>query len=83
MALALDRKGIFAAGLDTFDVEPLHESPLFTRDDVVVTPHLAGATLENFVKIYERGLANIELFLSGRPLPDGELCIRLGEGWSN
>lgn len=83
LALALDRKEIFAAGLDTFDVEPLHESPLFTRDDVVVTPHLAGATLENFVKIYERGLANIELFLSGRPLPDGELCIRQGEGWSN
>ncbi|MGQ3240969.1 NAD(P)-dependent oxidoreductase [Shinella sp.] len=72
---ALERNDVFAAGLDTFDVEPLHSSPLFAREDVVVTPHLAGATLENFVKVFERGLRNIELFLAGQQLPEGELVI--------
>jgi phosphoglycerate dehydrogenase-like enzyme len=73
--LALESKEVFAAGLDTFKVEPLQTSPLFERDDVVVTPHVAGATFENFVKIFERGLRNVELFLAGRQLPEGELII--------
>ncbi|MFB8344589.1 NAD(P)-dependent oxidoreductase [Brucella cytisi] len=80
---ALDSGTVFAAGLDTFSVEPLRGSPLLDRDEVVLTPHLAGATLENFVKIFERGVTNIELFLSGQPLPDGELCIPDDYGWSN
>lgn len=72
---ALERNAVFAAGLDTFDVEPLMSSPLFARDDVVLTPHLAGATLENFVNVFERGLRNIDLFLAGEKLPTGELVI--------
>ena len=72
---ALERNAIFAVALDTFDDEPLRASPLFERDDVVVTPHVAGATLENFVNIFGRGLRNVDLFLTGGVLPPGELVI--------
>ncbi len=75
LRLALERKDVHAAALDTFDVEPLHASSLFERDDVVVTPHVAGATLENFRHVFERGCRNIELFLAGTRLPEGELII--------
>jgi phosphoglycerate dehydrogenase-like enzyme len=76
---ALESGRIYAAGLDTFDVEPLNGSPLLHRDDTVVTPHLAGATFENFINVFERGLANIHRFLARQPLPEGELVLS-GEG---
>jgi D-3-phosphoglycerate dehydrogenase / 2-oxoglutarate reductase len=34
------------AALDVFPSEPFTEHPLFTRDDVVVTPHLGASTAE-------------------------------------
>lgn len=73
--LALEWERVLAAGLDTFDSEPLYSSPLFRRDNVVVTPHLAGATLENFVTVFQRGVRNIELYLEGQQLPEGELVL--------
>lgn len=73
--VALELNHVLAAGLDTFEVEPLHSSPLYRRDDVVLTPHLAGATFENFVGVFGRGLRNIDLYLAGEQLPEGELVI--------
>ncbi|MFB6192467.1 MAG: D-2-hydroxyacid dehydrogenase [Haloarculaceae archaeon] len=43
LVAALDRDGLRAACLDVFDEEPLpDDSPLWARDDVLVTPHVAG-----------------------------------------
>ncbi|UOQ86856.1 D-2-hydroxyacid dehydrogenase [Gracilibacillus salinarum] len=42
---ALQHKEIAGAGLDVFATEPLPEdSPLWTMDNVIVTPHTAGST---------------------------------------
>jgi len=59
---ALRAGEIAAAGLDVFDEEPLPEnSPLWTRDDVIITPHVGGRSdtfpdrlAELFVENYER-----------------------------
>ena len=37
---------VAGAALDVFDHEPLTESPLLARDEVVVTPHLGASTSE-------------------------------------
>jgi phosphoglycerate dehydrogenase-like enzyme len=66
-ALRAGRLG--GAGLDVFEEEPLpKESPLWDLENVILTPHVAGAT----PRYYERAAAlfadNLERFLAGRPL---------------
>jgi phosphoglycerate dehydrogenase-like enzyme len=42
---ALDRGWLSAAALDVFEREPLPpESPLWTRDEVMISPHISGLT---------------------------------------
>jgi D-3-phosphoglycerate dehydrogenase / 2-oxoglutarate reductase len=72
---ALEQGGLHAAGLDTFAQEPPAGSPLLGRDDVVVTPHLAGATYDNFALALARGIANAERFLAGLPLAPAEIVV--------
>ena len=43
---ALDSGKVAGAALDVFPSEPMTESPLFGRPDVVVTPHLGASTAE-------------------------------------
>ena len=43
---ALDSGKVGGAALDVFPNEPMTEHPLFEREDVVVTPHLAASTEE-------------------------------------
>lgn len=53
---ALDRGQLAGAGLDVFDEEPLPpDSPLWDREDVLVTPHVAGVSdryPERFVDLF-------------------------------
>ncbi len=44
---ALQERWIAAAGLDVLAEEPIHpDSPLLKLDNVLLTPHLGGSTLE-------------------------------------
>ena len=44
---ALKNKEIAGAGLDVFELEPADKSnPLFEFDNVIVTPHFGGDTIE-------------------------------------
>ncbi|MFW6074957.1 MAG: phosphoglycerate dehydrogenase [Chloroflexota bacterium] len=46
LAEALDSGKIKAAGIDVFPEEPLKWSPLWGRDNVVLTPHIGGSSAE-------------------------------------
>lgn len=61
---------LLAAALDTFATEPPVGSPLLAMDRTVVTPHLAGATLDNFAAVLQRGIDNATRYLAGKGLPD-------------
>jgi phosphoglycerate dehydrogenase-like enzyme len=70
MVQALKDKRIAGAALDVFDQEPLPlDSPLRTLDNVVMTPHLGGAT-PGIVAVQSRTvLEQIEAILAGREPP--------------
>ncbi|MEM2660325.1 MAG: phosphoglycerate dehydrogenase [Nitrososphaeria archaeon] len=48
---ALKEGWILAAGLDVMEKEPPElDNPLFTLENVIITPHVGGASLENFMR---------------------------------
>jgi phosphoglycerate dehydrogenase-like enzyme len=69
LTAALQAGEIAGAGLDVFEVEPLPaDHPLWKMDNVIITPHVAGAS----PRIAERHLRvlldNIGRFVRGEPL---------------
>lgn len=60
------RRGRIRAALDVFDQEPLPEdSPLRALDNVILTPHMAGATLEARLRQGDTVVAEIGRFCRG------------------
>lgn len=72
---ALDEGRLFAAALDTFAAEPPVGSPLLSHERTVVTPHLAGATVDNFEAVMQRAVANATAYLAGGSLPAGDAVL--------
>lgn len=65
---ALDAGHLQGAGLDVTDPEPLPAGhPLLDRHDVVVTPHIASATVAGRRRLYEHSIDNALAVLAGRP----------------
>ncbi|GAA4525178.1 hydroxyacid dehydrogenase [Brachybacterium paraconglomeratum] len=61
--------GRLRAGLDVFDSEPLvEESPLYGLDNVLITPHVAGGTVEARRAQGDGVVEEITSFLTGAPL---------------
>ncbi|MFZ6042820.1 2-hydroxyacid dehydrogenase [Vibrio natriegens] len=66
---ALDNKVIAGAGLDTFVTEPrAEENPFTGRDNVVLTPHIAGTSIDNWDRRIDYCFSNIQSSLHGKPL---------------
>ena len=58
---ALKSGRIAAAGLDVMAQEPSPpKHPLFTLDNVTLTPHTAGPTWDNWVRCFRNGFDNIQ-----------------------
>jgi len=63
---SLKNNRIGGAGLDVFEKEPLPmESPLRTLDNVVLTPHFGGGSLDGGIHLAEAVASNISKFLKG------------------
>ena len=67
---ALTNGTIAGAGLDVFDQEPPPaNNPLFTLDNVILTPHYAGPTWDNQPARFRNGFDNVERVARGeKPL---------------
>jgi lactate dehydrogenase-like 2-hydroxyacid dehydrogenase len=66
---ALRAGRIAGAALDVFADEPNVPEGLRTADNVVLTPHIASATLETRAAMAHAVLANLDAYFDGRPLP--------------
>ena len=68
-----------AAALDVFEREPLpRESPLYTLDNVILTPHVAGLSTGYWPRSMSLFRANLTRYLHGEPLWNR---VDLGRGY--
>lgn len=66
---ALDSRHLAGAGLDVTDPEPLPPNhPLWKFENVVITPHIAGASDSALPRILDLLQKNIALFAADQPL---------------
>lgn len=76
---ALRNGTISGAALDVFDQEPLPEtSPFWTMDNVIITPHIAGATEHYIERAAPIFYYNLKQYLAGQPLMN---VVDLREGY--
>jgi glycerate dehydrogenase len=67
LADALNTGSLAAAVVDTVSNEPIRpENPLLSARNILITPHLAWATLAARRRLMAQTAANIEAFLEGR-----------------
>ena len=75
LAVALKAGRLLGAGIDAFSQEPPVGNPLLAIDNTIVTPHLAGATLDNFALVVARSVENAKAVLRGEPLPPDDEAV--------
>ena len=67
----LRERRIAGAALDVFEQEPLPcDSPLWTLENVLITPHTAGLTSRMWERHYAHFSENLRRYLAGEPLRD-------------
>ena len=65
---ALKEKRIAGAALDVMEQEPPSKDNLLLQlDNIIITPHLAGSSLETFLRAADFAYSNIERVLAGKP----------------
>jgi D-3-phosphoglycerate dehydrogenase / 2-oxoglutarate reductase len=67
LAAALDAKQIAGAALDVMTQEPPGSSPLFGRENVIVTPHTSFYSEESLVELQTKAAQEVVNVLSGKP----------------
>jgi glyoxylate reductase/D-3-phosphoglycerate dehydrogenase len=68
LTAALSAGMLFGAGLDVFDEEPTPpDNPLLKLDNVVLTAHLAGPTIESNITRLRNGFDNVQRVGRGEP----------------
>ena len=69
LAESLNRGWLGGAGIDVLNEEPpRYESPLFTAQNCLITPHIAWATREARERLMKITESNLEAFIKGEPL---------------
>jgi phosphoglycerate dehydrogenase-like enzyme len=74
LAQALRDRTIRGAAMDVYSIEPLpRDSELLTLDNIVVTPHLAAATVDTFEPTVRRMFDNMVRLTRGEAVPERDL----------
>ena len=69
LADALNNGVLAGAAVDVVSSEPIKEdNPLFSADNILVTPHIAWAALEARIRLMETTAENIRAFQAGKPI---------------
>jgi D-3-phosphoglycerate dehydrogenase / 2-oxoglutarate reductase len=66
LAEALDKKAIAGAALDVMEKEPTTSSPLFGRDNVLITPHSSFYSEESLVDLQTKAAEEVVRVLTGQ-----------------
>lgn len=70
LVAALKSGKLAGAGLDVFEEEPLPEDhPLWSLDNVILTPHTAGDTVHYTERVLDIFLDNLKAYREGKSLP--------------
>jgi glyoxylate reductase len=69
LAAALRRGGIFAAGIDVFEREPLVHPDLLACENAVLVPHLASATVHTRLAMANLAVDNLLAGMDGKRPP--------------
>ena len=67
LAVALKNRTIAAAGLDVFEGEPLVHPSLLDVPNVVLTPHIASASIPTRLAMAHLAADNLIAFACGQP----------------
>jgi glyoxylate reductase len=78
LAEALENKKIAGAALDVFEHEPKVHPALLTRKDVILTPHIASASVDTRTKMAVMAANNVVAFFEGRRPPNAINAGALG-----
>ncbi|MGD0543882.1 MAG: D-glycerate dehydrogenase [Candidatus Acidiferrales bacterium] len=78
LAEALENKKIAGAALDVFEHEPKVHPALLTRKDVILTPHIASASVDTRTKMAVMAANNVVAFFEGRRPPNAINADALG-----
>lgn len=77
--LAEGARGRLRIGLDVFHREPLPaDYPLRTAPGVMLSPHIAGPTIETYPACGDHALENLRRYIAGEPL-SGEVTLEMYE----
>ena len=69
LVAAIESSHLAGAGVDVTDPEPLPKGhPLWKCDNVIITPHIAGRSDKDRVRMVETVKENIRRFVEGKPL---------------
>lgn len=76
---AIDSGHLGAAALDVFEHEPLSEdSPFWSRDNILVSPHASGDLVGWRGRVLDRFAENLRRWKAGEPLNDVVDVTRMG-----
>lgn len=76
---ALDNKDIAYAALDVVDEEPLPEGhPIYEREDILLTPHIAGNLEDYTAEVFSIFIENLHQLSQGKKIEKNVVDLEAG-----